>query len=362
MAYGQTYSPLQEQHRRIAEAMLQRGLNPQIQSRDLGGGIAELAASLASTYAGKRMLDRTEDERKQASADALAQIDTLGLDPKYLPIVKALTSRDPDAGLSTAAQLISSPAAESWQTLTDEEEKGLGLDTSGTYQKSSKGNVSVLTQPRKSELLTPEELAQQSQLRREGRAVTTIKNEGPLPPGYRAVRDKDGNITSLEVLPGSPAAAKEAEAAATQAAAAAAAKQTADIVTTKIKEATAILDEGGFPATGALGEFSKGVPTSPANRLQATIDTINSNLSIDALNAMRAASKTGGALGNVTEKELELLQSKVASLKLSQGEKQLRQNLKQVQDVYDQIINGPAPSTDTTPKRLKFDAQGNLIP
>lgn len=66
--------------------------------------------------------------------------------------------------------------------------------------------------------------------------------------------------------------------------------------------------------------------------LQATADTIEANLSFTALQQMRDASKTGGALGGIAIRELELLGSTIASLKTSQRPEQFRRNL--------EVING----------------------
>jgi hypothetical protein len=53
---------------------------------------------------------------------------------------------------------------------------------------------------------------------------------------------------------------------------------------------------------------------------------------------MRDASKTGGALGAVSEKELALLESSIASLDTSQSAEQLAENLQKVYDHYNGFI------------------------
>lgn len=69
------------------------------------------------------------------------------------------------------------------------------------------------------------------------------------------------------------------------------------------------------------------LPATDARNLDATLDTIKANLGFDELNQMRQNSPTGGALGNVTERELAFLQSVTASLDQAQSPDQLRQNL-----------------------------------
>ena len=52
---------------------------------------------------------------------------------------------------------------------------------------------------------------------------------------------------------------------------------------------------------------------------------------------MREASKTGGALGAIAVRELDLLGAAVASLSTSQNDTQLRQNLNEVIDKYAKV-------------------------
>lgn len=76
-----------------------------------------------------------------------------------------------------------------------------------------------------------------------------------------------------------------------------------------IREARSIAREGG---TGY--ESLVALPLTRARALRSALDTIKANLAFDRLQQMRDESETGGAVGNVTERELELLGSTVASL------------------------------------------------
>lgn len=89
-------------------------------------------------------------------------------------------------------------------------------------------------------------------------------------------------------------------------------------------------DQIGFWTTGPLAGLSN-IGGTPAADLAATLDTIEANLSFQALNEMRANSPTGGALGSITERELQLLGATVASLRQSQSPDQLRQNLQTIE-------------------------------
>ena len=86
--------------------------------------------------------------------------------------------------------------------------------------------------------------------------------------------------------------------------------------------------------TAGWGSFMKYLPGTEAKDLDNYIGTIKANLGFQQLQAMRQASPTGGALGQVAVKELEALQSTIASLDPSQKKETLLANLKKVQTHY----------------------------
>lgn len=157
---------------------------------------------------------------------------------------------------------------------------------------------------------------------------------GRAPAGYRYT--PDGN---LEVIPGGPAEAKENNARTK----AADRKRKADLLVSGMEASTAnVLDAIGkarelsktWLSTGLGGSLTGRFAGTDTNNLAKQIDTIKSNLGFDKLAEMRASSPTGGALGAVTERELDLLQSVVASLDQSQTDEQLRENLDKVERHY----------------------------
>lgn len=79
--------------------------------------------------------------------------------------------------------------------------------------------------------------------------------------------------------------------------------------------------------TGLPGAIFGNVPGTKAYDLRETIKTIVANIGFDELQAMRDASPTGGALGQVAIKEIEFLQAARGSLNPNQSEAQLRKNL-----------------------------------
>jgi hypothetical protein len=113
---------------------------------------------------------------------------------------------------------------------------------------------------------------------------------------------------------------------------AAAADQKAEVVVNAIDQATS---QSTWATTGVLGNMGRGVGLTPHRDLQGTIDTIRANLGFNELQAMREASPTGGALGQVAIQELAMLQSTIASLDPSQSEEQLDKNLKIIRDLLE---------------------------
>lgn len=116
---------------------------------------------------------------------------------------------------------------------------------------------------------------------------------------------------------------------------------------------------------GWAGEKLSGIAGTEAADLKRDIGTLQAIAGFDELNAMRAASPTGGALGNVTERELAFLQSVVRNIENSQSPDQLRRNLaefqqelkgswERVQRAYDQDYGGQSPESAPA-QRLRFN-------
>ena len=100
-------------------------------------------------------------------------------------------------------------------------------------------------------------------------------------------------------------------------------------------------DQIGFWSTGAAGKIMRdiGIGGGPWTNLEVALRPVLANLGFDALQQMRASSETGAALGQVTERENTLLQSRITALDPDTDPAILRENLKYVRDIYDAIIN-----------------------
>ena len=118
-----------------------------------------------------------------------------------------------------------------------------------------------------------------------------------------------------------------------------AARQKAYGVISSVDDALAIIDKYGNLAAG-WGSLTKALPTTPANLLDKSLDTIKAQIGFAELQAMRDASKTGGALGQVTERELQLLQRTIAAIEPDLSPDALRANLIKVREVMMAIAHG----------------------
>lgn len=81
--------------------------------------------------------------------------------------------------------------------------------------------------------------------------------------------------------------------------------------------------------TGA-GSLLSSIPESDARNFKAELDTLKANIAFNELTAMREASKTGGALGQVAVRELELLQSALGALDTGQSPANMKTQLQKV--------------------------------
>lgn len=104
-----------------------------------------------------------------------------------------------------------------------------------------------------------------------------------------------------------------------------------------IKQINNTLDiSSGFGATGLLGAMTGWIPESPAYNTLASIDTQKAVNAFEELFQMRQASTTGGALGNVSNREIELLYSAFAALEPGMGD-QFTANLADVLQRFERL-------------------------
>lgn len=83
--------------------------------------------------------------------------------------------------------------------------------------------------------------------------------------------------------------------------------------------------------TGLMGSIPN-IPGSAASDVSAKLGALKSQIGISVLQSMREASKTGGALGAISDKENELLQRNLAALDQNQSVAAFKKNLEQVME------------------------------
>ena len=116
------------------------------------------------------------------------------------------------------------------------------------------------------------------------------------------------------------------------------------------------------PYTVGFGVIAKGVPTSKARSFSAQLDTLKANIAFGELTAMREASKTGGALGQVSDREGKLLASALGALDQGQSPEQFKAQLEKIrnsinkwkQEVNNYASQSSIPTVDLTDLNFKF--------
>lgn len=169
-------------------------------------------------------------------------------------------------------------------------------------------------------------------------AAPSMPKAGTPPQGYEPV--EGGGYAPM---PGTPQARELGVEQATAQNRVDAARRTSDVVTEDIDRALGMIDnkDGYLPTTGLGGAALQGVPGTQAYNLSQMLEGIKANIGFDKLQAMRDASPTGGALGQVAVQELEALRATYGSVLQSQDPEQLKFNLRRLREQYEDIVHGP---------------------
>jgi hypothetical protein len=96
----------------------------------------------------------------------------------------------------------------------------------------------------------------------------------------------------------------------------------------------------GFAGGAWRAALGKYVPNSSVAQLDQSLETINNVIASDSLYKMRIASPTGGALGNTSNADIELLKNSIVSLNSVKDPKKLQEGLYVVQMRFLDTIHG----------------------
>jgi hypothetical protein len=123
----------------------------------------------------------------------------------------------------------------------------------------------------------------------------------------------------------------------------------------------ALLNHPGLAGITGLRGAIPNVPGSDAADAQALLNTLKSQVGFGVLQDMRNNSKTGGALGNVSDQEGKRLEANLAALENAQSEEQMKRSLKAIltytegakdrlRDAYNLRHKGQSPVVKSAPQ------------
>ncbi|MGL4526986.1 MAG: hypothetical protein ACRCUC_08405, partial [Aestuariivirga sp.] len=175
--------------------------------------------------------------------------------------------------------------------------------------------------------LTPEEVADNFGVTQSGKTAGQAagKAEGDLPKAFQKYRNTTDN---------------------------------ANTVMSKVDQA---LKDTSWISSGPLAWASRNTPGTPAFALEQAVLSIKANAGFQELSKMRHESPTGGALGNVTEKELEFLQGAIASLNTAQDPADLAKALADVRDGYSRYKEYAAQDYELAQEAAKYKPRAPAV-
>lgn len=178
---------------------------------------------------------------------------------------------------------------------------------------------------------------------------------GSVPPGHRQVYDEMGRPTHQEVMPGSPAQRELEQQAETEEAKRQYRATVGGTVVQDANRALHLLEGAGFFGAGTGARVGQMFTESDASTINNLVESIKGNIGVDQLQAMRESSPTGGALGNVTERQLQGLQGLLGRLDITGRPEELDANLKRIHNLYMDQVHG-------TPEQIEFAGRALGLP
>ena len=167
---------------------------------------------------------------------------------------------------------------------------------------------------------------------------------GNIPQGFEVITNSKGNI-EMRVIPGGPADIEQTELTVKGQAEQMLKQNDAAIVLKNVSLVReAVLNPKqilGFTISPVgFGSWLSDVPSTQAMGVKNMIKTIKANIGFGKLQSMREVSPTGGALGQVSNIELELLTSVIGGLEQAQSKEDVLRVLDQIEQTYNMIVHG----------------------
>lgn len=211
-------------------------------------------------------------------------------------------------------------AGEQFKVLNAEDKEKLKLDPKQSFQMSSDGKISPISS---------------------AGVIVNVQRDAP-PAGFRYIFNENGQVESMEVIPGSKAERDlKAEVKKEKLTKVRELKKGELFIQKAEKVKTMIRDAPWFaPVVGVASQ--KIFPTFRQNVVDVNelVESLRAQLGFAQLTALKAASPTGGALGPVSDKENELLQKSVQSIDTSQSEEQIIDNFNKLILDFSQVVHG----------------------
>lgn len=332
--------------RQIADMLLQGA-----QSQDntsIAGGLSQLGQAFLARKAGQKA-DTAEDKQREM-ASLLMQQAMQGGEQGQASLQQLLT-QNPEAAMQYAMQVNApAPPPEYGLDLVPVTDPATGQTSFVQASKSGgvrpvEGYVPPPPAPdqrpwwaQEGGGVDPAQLANAAAGRSAGVTVMTgDMGAGQRPivgnpaEGYQRVWDEASQSYRDEPIPGGDSARTREEDAFREYMKMQTAEFNYDNVTNEIDRAIELTD---YTTAGVGGAVLRELPMTSARTLNNAITMVKANLGFDRLQQMREESKTGGALGAVTEKEIDLLQSTVQRLDQLTDPAELQRALKVVKDQY----------------------------
>lgn len=180
---------------------------------------------------------------------------------------------------------------------------------------------------------------------KDGKRIASVPEQTPTPPraGYRWLVQADGEPFEWPDNQRAPRGAKPYDEVAARSKGSSEASAATQYSVAQSQQVLRKIDDllGTDPAkprlnwrtAGIGGTILSGLPIqSEARDVAVELQSLSANIAFDQLARMREASKTGGALGNVSDTEIGLLQNVVASIRQDQSPENLIKQLGYVRE------------------------------
>jgi hypothetical protein len=326
--------------------------DPNVQQRDIEIEERNNALKLQAGRRAAAVLQKVKNDKGdlgQAFDFVQQALPAIGIPPEHLATLREAIVNDPDS-VDEFVALLSDPngqkALSGGQPFYDDESGKLvwGIPTADGSVRVVKG-------------LTPATAAQSEERLRQGQERLGLgwKNlqwdqvKEFLPQrqeGVQLFQDESGRVVA-DVVPGSPAEKEmqknlqEAEAGDRKFMTSfETASQHGDVVTTSAQRALEYFSDADagillqLIRTGAAK-----VPGTKAYEANRALDEIRNNIGIDELQRMRQNSPTGGAMGNVSDRDIQLLTGALGQLEVARDPEVMRENLNRIVINYGKIID-----------------------